>query len=87
MQHASQGFTGVKLYQDAQKAGKMPKTMIVMPQALPVGWYIKSIDNKYLIGHIMIRHSLPHINATLCTNGKRGIEGFSMRGYSAFSPR
>ncbi|KAJ5730332.1 uncharacterized protein N7483_004840 [Penicillium malachiteum] len=50
---------------------------------LPVGWYLNSIDGKFPIEDVVIQNFIPHIDSTFRTNGKRGIEGFSMGGYGA----
>ncbi|CAK7206062.1 hypothetical protein SEUCBS139899_008845 [Sporothrix eucalyptigena] len=79
----SQGAPAVDLYRTAMAAGLMPPTIIILPQALPVGWYINSIDGKFPIEDIMIYDLIPHLDATFRTNGVRGLEGFSMGGYGA----
>ncbi|KAJ5621332.1 hypothetical protein N7528_006115 [Penicillium herquei] len=83
MSRASQGAGAVEMYRAAMDAGKMPPTIIVLPQALPVGWYLNSIDGKFPIEDVVIQNFIPHIDSTFRTNGKRGIEGFSMGGYGA----
>ncbi|CAK7198340.1 hypothetical protein SEUCBS139899_001001 [Sporothrix eucalyptigena] len=71
-------------YVEGMAKGKMPPTILVLPQALPVGWYLNSIDNKFLIEDVMVKDFIPHIDATFSVaEGLRGIEGFSMGGYGA----
>lgn len=68
----------------AMQAGKMAETIIVMPQALPSGWYANSKDGARPIENVIIQNLVPHIDATYRTiaNAKaRGIEGISMGGY------
>jgi enterochelin esterase-like enzyme len=71
---------------DAMQAGKMPETIIVVPQALPSGWYANSKDGARPVEDVIIQNLLPHINAayrTLASANARGIEGMSMGGYGA----
>ncbi|OJJ45900.1 hypothetical protein ASPZODRAFT_17333 [Penicilliopsis zonata CBS 506.65] len=83
MSRGSQAATAVKMYREAMAKGTMPPTILVAPQGLPVGWYINSIDHKFPVEDVLIKDLLPHLDATFRTNGKRGIEGFSMGGYGA----
>ncbi|KAI8304943.1 hypothetical protein K4K61_005753 [Colletotrichum sp. SAR11_59] len=83
MRRASKGLEAARLYKEAMRAGRMTQTILIMPQALPVGWYINSLDRKYPIEDVLMNDLLPHVDATFRTNGKRGVEGFSMGGYGA----
>ncbi|CAK7233214.1 hypothetical protein SCUCBS95973_008520 [Sporothrix curviconia] len=83
MAYASQGAKAVALYTAAMEAGQMPPTILVLPQGLPVGWYLNSIDGTYPIEDVLIRDLLPHVDSVFRTSGVRGIEGFSMGGYGA----
>lgn len=83
MSRGSAGATTVGRYQAAMKTGAMPQTIIVLPQGLPVGWYINSIEGDFPIEDVLIRDLLPHVDTTYRTNSRRGIEGFSMGGYGA----
>jgi len=70
----------------AMQAGKMPETMLVIPQALPGGWYVNSKDGARPIEDVLIRNLIPHIDSTYRTRAEpfaRGIEGMSMGGYGA----
>jgi enterochelin esterase-like enzyme len=70
----------------AMQAGKLPETIIVIPQALPSGWYVNSKDGARPIEDVLIRDLVPHIDATYRTTATaktRGIEGMSMGGYGA----
>jgi len=67
-------------------AGKMPETIIVVPQALPTGWYVNSKDGARPVEDVLIKNLIPHIDATYRTIADakaRGIEGMSMGGYGA----
>ena len=68
------------------KAGPLPETIVVLPQALPVGWYVNSKDGKRPVEDVIIKDLIPHIDATYRTINRRearGIEGMSMGGYGA----
>lgn len=70
----------------AMAAGKMPETIIVIPQALPSGWYINSKDGARPVEDVLIKDLIPHIDATYRTIADpkaRGLEGMSMGGYGA----
>jgi enterochelin esterase-like enzyme len=70
----------------AIQAGKMPETIIVVPQALPSGWYANSKDGTRPVEDVLIQNLIPHIDATyrtLASANARGIEGMSMGGYGA----
>lgn len=83
---ARQGAWAVQKYDAAIKAGAMSEVIIVLPQALPVGWYVDSKDGKLPIEQVIIRNLIPHIDATYRTIARkegRGIEGHSMGGFGA----
>jgi enterochelin esterase-like enzyme len=64
----------------------MPELIVVLPQALPVGWYVNSKDGKRPVEDVVIKDLIPHVDATyrtLGTRAGRGIEGMSMGGYGA----
>jgi enterochelin esterase-like enzyme len=70
----------------AMNAVKMPETIIVVPQALPSGWYANSKDGARPIEDVLIQNLVPHIDAnyrTIASPKARGIEGMSMGGYGA----
>jgi len=67
-------------------AGLMPETIVVLPQALPVGWYVNSKDGKRPVEDVVIKDLIPHVDGTYRTIPRRearGIEGMSMGGYGA----
>lgn len=83
---ARQGAWAVQKYDAAIKAGAMPEVIIVLPQVLPVGWYVDSKDGKLPVEQVIIRNLIPHIDATYRTIARkegRGIEGHSMGGFGA----
>jgi len=80
------GQIAIPSFAAAMTDGKMPETIIVVPQALPSGWYVNSKDGARPIEDVMIKDLVPHIDATYRTNADakaRGIEGMSMGGYGA----
>jgi enterochelin esterase-like enzyme len=68
------------------QSGLVPETIIVLPQALPVGWYVNSKDGRRPVEDVIIKDLIPHIDATYRTIARResrGVEGMSMGGYGA----
>jgi len=83
---ADGGRTALLPFAVAMAAGKMPETIIVVPQALPSGWYVNSKDGARPVEDVLIKDLIPHIDATYRTIADaktRGIEGMSMGGYGA----
>ena len=77
----------VEIYDRGIRQGLMPEHVIVVPQGLPIGWFIDSRDNARPIEQVMIRDLIPHIDATLRTiptREARGIDGFSMGGFGSY---
>ena len=86
MGNARQGDWAVQNYTAAMQAHAMPETIIVLVQALPVGWYVDSKDGKMPIEQVIIKNLIPHIDSTyrtIASKEGRGIEGHSMGGYGA----
>lgn len=84
--NARQGAWAVAHLDRGIRAGLVPETIVVLPQALPVGWYVNSKDGKRPIEDVLIENLIPHIDAsyrTLARRESRGIEGMSMGGYGA----
>jgi enterochelin esterase-like enzyme len=82
--NARQGGWAVEHYDCAIKARQMPEVIIVLVQALPVGWYVDSKDGKRPIEQVIIRNLIPHIDSswrTIPQKEARGIEGHSMGGF------
>ncbi|RPH57001.1 MAG: hypothetical protein EHM81_12245, partial [Chloroflexi bacterium] len=84
--NARQGAWAVQFYDSAMQDKLMPEAIIVLVQALPVGWYVDSKDGKLPIEQVIIKDLIPHIDNTYRTIAQkegRGIEGHSMGGYGA----
>jgi enterochelin esterase-like enzyme len=84
--NARQGAWTVEHVDRGIRAGLVPETIVVLPQALPVGWYVNSKDGKRPIEDVIVKDLVPHIDATYRTVARRecrGIEGMSMGGYGA----
>ena len=84
--NARQGGWAVQNYAAAINAAQMPEVILVLAQALPVGWYVDSKDGKLPIEQVIIKDLIPHIDTTYRTIAQkegRGIEGYSMGGYGA----
>lgn len=84
--NARQGAWAVQHLDRGIRAGRVPEMIVVLPQALPVGWYVNSKDGKRPIEDVMVKDLVPHIDATYRTlprRESRGIEGMSMGGYGA----
>ena len=70
----------------AIRSGAMPPAIVVVPHALPIGWYVDSKDGARPIEQVMVHDLVEHVDATYRTiaePGSRTIEGFSMGGYGA----
>lgn len=68
------------------KAGLTPGMIVVLPQALPVGWYVNAKSGERPIEDVLIKDLVPHVDASYHTipgREARGIEGMSMGGYGA----
>jgi enterochelin esterase-like enzyme len=84
--NARQGAWTVEHLDRGIRTGRVPETIIVLPQALPVGWYVNSKDGTRPIEDVIIEDLLPHVDATyrtLAMRDSRGIEGMSMGGHGA----
>jgi enterochelin esterase-like enzyme len=84
--NARQGEWAVHYYDSAIRGKTMPETIIVLVQALPVGWYVDSKDGKLPIGQVISQDLIRHIDGTYRTithKKGRAIEGHSMGGYGA----
>jgi enterochelin esterase-like enzyme len=80
------GKIAIPSFAAAIAADKMPEVIIVIPQALPSGWYCNSKDGTRPVEDVLIQDLVPHIDATYRTIAApqaRGIEGMSMGGYGA----
>jgi enterochelin esterase-like enzyme len=84
--NAREGAWTVEHVASGIRAGLMPEVIVVLPQALPVGWYVNSKDGKRPVEDVVVKDLTPHIDATYRTIARRdarGIEGMSMGGYGA----
>jgi enterochelin esterase-like enzyme len=84
--NAREGAWTVEHLDKGFRAGLMPEAIVVLPQALPVGWYVNSKDGKRPVEDVVIRDLIPHVDATYRTIARRdarGVEGMSMGGYGA----
>ena len=84
--NARQGAWAVNHLDEGIRAGLVPETIVVLPQALPVGWYVNSKNGKRPIEDVMVKDLIPHVDATyrtLARHESRAIEGMSMGGYGA----
>jgi len=84
--NAREGAWTVECLDRGIRTGLVPETIVVLPQALPVGWYVNSKDRKRPVEDVVIKDLIPHIDATYRTIDRResrGIEGMSMGGYGA----
>jgi endo-1,4-beta-xylanase len=84
--NARQGAWAVHHLDAAIQKGAMPELIIVLVQALPVGWYVDSRDGRLPIEQVIIKDLIPHIDntyRTIAQKGGRGIEGHSMGGFGA----
>lgn len=84
------GWLVARLHQ-AMRSGTMPPAIIVLVQALPIGWYCNADTSApgVLSGQVedvLVHDLVPHIDATWRTIAKpqaRGLEGWSMGGFGA----
>jgi enterochelin esterase-like enzyme len=84
--NARQGDWAVEHLDRGIRAARLPEVIVVLPQALPVGWYVNSKDGKRPVADVVIKDLIPHVDATYRTiagREGRGIEGMSMGGYGA----
>jgi endo-1,4-beta-xylanase len=84
--NARQGAWAVQNLDAAIQKGAMPELIIVLVQALPVGWYVDSKDGRLPIEQVIVKDLIPHIDntyRTIAKKGGRGIEGHSMGGFGA----
>jgi enterochelin esterase-like enzyme len=66
------------------RAGLMPPVILVLPQALPSGWYCDSKDGARPIEQVIVYDLVNHIDSTYRTRAEssyRWLEGMSMGGF------
>ena len=81
-----QGLPAVDRIDKAIRSGTMPQTIVILPQALPIGWYLDSRDGARPVEQVMVRDLVQHVDTayrTVAQPASRFIEGFSMGGYGA----
>jgi enterochelin esterase-like enzyme len=81
-----QGLPAVERIDEAIRSGAMPPVIVVLPQALPIGWYIDSKDGARPVEQVMVRDLVQHVDTayrTIAAAAARYVEGFSMGGYGA----
>ncbi|WP_405926752.1 alpha/beta hydrolase [Streptomyces sp. NBC_00035] len=84
--NARQGGAAVQRIDAAIRVGAMPPTIVVLPQALPIGWYVDSKDGARPVEQTIADDLVNHVDATYRTIREpwaRTIEGFSMGGFGA----
>ncbi len=84
--NARQGAWAVAHLDRGIRSGIAPEVIVILPQALPVGWYVNSKDGRRPVEDVLVRDLVPHVDATyrtLARRESRGIEGMSMGGYGA----
>lgn len=81
-----QGGPAVERIDRGIRSGAMPPHLVVVPQALPIGWYIDSRDGARPIEQVIVNDLVRHVDSsyrTIAERRARTIEGFSMGGYGA----
>ncbi len=81
-----QGAHAIERIDQAIRDGAMPPSIVVVPQALPIGWYVDSKDGARPVEQTIAVDLVNHVDQTHRTvprPGGRSIEGFSMGGYGA----
>jgi len=66
------------------RAGLMPPAIVVLPQALPSGWYCDSKDGARPVEQVIVYDLVSHIDKTYRTRAEaryRWLEGMSMGGF------
>ena len=84
--NAREGAWAVEHLDRGIRSGLAPEMIVVLPQALPVGWYVNSRDGARPIEDVIIEDLIPHVDAnyrTISRRESRGVEGMSMGGYGA----
>ena len=84
--YSRDGSIAILPFAAAMATGKMPEAIVVVPQALPSGWYCNSKDGARPVEDVIVKNLVPHIDATYRTIARpqaRALEGMSMGGYGA----
>jgi enterochelin esterase-like enzyme len=83
---ARQGADMVLRIDKAVRDEVMPPAIVVVPQILPIGWYVDSLDGARPLAQITAFDLVGHIDAsyrTIPEAAHRTVEGFSMGGFGA----
>lgn len=86
MSNSRQGAAAVERIDRAIRSGSMSPHIVVVPQALPIGWYVDSKDGARPVEQTVANDLVQHMDATYRTIAgpwARTVEGFSMGGYGA----
>jgi enterochelin esterase-like enzyme len=79
-----EGLPAVSRIDRLVRAGLMPETIVVLPHALPVGWYCDSKDGARPVEQVMTYDLVRHVDSTyrsLAEPRFRWLEGMSMGGF------
>lgn len=80
------GAPAIERLDRAVRAGAMPPHIVIVPQALPGGWYVDSKDGVRPVEQVLVFDLVKHVDSTYRTLSDarhRSIEGMSMGGYGA----
>ncbi|WP_427918748.1 alpha/beta hydrolase [Streptomyces sp. cg40] len=84
--HSREGLPVVARIDRAIRSGALPPVIVVLPQSLPVGWYVDSRDGIRPVEQSVANCLVQHVDTTYRTVAHRDarfLEGFSMGGYGA----
>lgn len=84
--NARQGAEMVARIDKAIRDEVMPPAIVVVPQILPIGWYVDSKDGARPLAQITAFDLVRHMDSTYRTipeAAARTVEGFSMGGFGA----
>lgn len=84
--NSREGAPAVERLDRAIRAGTMPPHIVVLPHALPGGWYVDSKDGARPVEQVLAFDLVRHVDSTYRTRAEaryRTIEGMSMGGYGA----
>jgi enterochelin esterase-like enzyme len=84
--NARQGSEMVARIDKAIRNEVMPPAIVVLPQILPIGWYVDSKDGARPLAQITAFDLVHHVDSTYRTvpeAAARTVEGFSMGGFGA----
>jgi enterochelin esterase-like enzyme len=80
------GAPAIERLDRAIRAGTMPPHIVIVPHALPGGWYVDSKDGARPVEQVLTFDLVGHVDRTYRTRAEsryRTIEGMSMGGYGA----